>query len=185
MPPPTLGESIETAVFATANPVRRRAVRMVAELVGVVVLLWLAAMAAGLIGLGQLPGVPQLGARHEATPNQKDVRVPTPPPHPSGTPAAKHDSFGAQRARSSKPSSSRVVRSPAPAVAVPRRRTAKSRPAPAPVVGRAPTTTTTPAATQLAVQPAQPTQRTKPTAPAQSQRPAAPPGQAHSQKPTR
>jgi hypothetical protein len=166
--------SDERPVFAAADGRRARRLRVAALVAAALVAAWVVALAAGMLGFGRLPGVPDLTSKppdsHRAMPNEWTRTAPgggpasllaTPAPHRAPT-------FGALRSPASRP----VVRALRPAARSPRR--AATRPA----------TRRTSAGTQGVV-PSSGAPSTGPgrrvgqstTAPTTSARPTTPPGQ--------
>ena len=60
----------ERSVFADSSGRRDRILTLIGRALAVVLLLWLAAVGAGLAGLGTLPGVPDIGSPDEPTAGQ-------------------------------------------------------------------------------------------------------------------
>jgi len=74
--PPAAVADLDSPVFADPSGRRAALMRRAAQLLGALVLLWLAAVAAGLAGLGTLPGVPLVGGSDQQRSAQRghDVR---------------------------------------------------------------------------------------------------------------
>src|SRR5918992_1485315 len=64
-PPRSPAVTPERSVFADSSGRRNRILTLIGRAFAVVLLLWLAAVGAGLAGLGTLPGVPEIGSPDE------------------------------------------------------------------------------------------------------------------------
>jgi hypothetical protein len=60
----------ESPVFADLSGRRSRVFRLIGRALVVVLVLWLAAVGAGLAGLGTLPGVPEVGGEEQSAPRE-------------------------------------------------------------------------------------------------------------------
>jgi hypothetical protein len=108
----------ESPVFADLSGRRGRVFRVIGRALVVVLVLWLAAVGAGLAGLGTLPGVPELGGAEQSAPRESRSPV-------DRTPAADR----AARVSSSSPRRQRAGTAPpaaGPPARAPQRREAST-----------------------------------------------------------
>jgi hypothetical protein len=112
----------ESPVFADLSGRRGRVFRVIGRALVVVLVLWLAAVGAGLAGLGTLPGVPELGSAEQSAPRESRSPGDT-TPAADRAPPVRSPSTGRERVETSPPATDSPARAPQrrPDAATPRR----------------------------------------------------------------